>query len=951
MSNDIGYARPDLLNCLVWSNYQLLSRQTPKPAFRGASASYSNVQGSWPGVGNIDLEPLVNPYGYLRKGSICIGKGDPNSVVEMSGLTDVHGENRVHGSYIDIGADEFWDDDDDGLPDWWEKRYFGDPNDDAFDRDGLTNLEEYNYFSSDPVRKPLYVDKNASDVSADGSVQHPFSALQRAIDAAKNGDTIFIAPGTYKGAGNSHLDFHHKTLILRKKKQMEGNVLLDASEAGQAINFLSTVSSSVALDGFTIQNGVSDMGGALRLESGRFVLQDCILKNSTASRASILSCSLSHLCIGSVKIDRDDYDPDEPNPPNSGSFQFSNITIDGKLILGPGVYEIISTSFNGPGSIILKPKAYLKILDISGNQFSSIGTHIMGPGTIEIEAGQELVFDGETLINLRGENNEPNGVIKINGALVVGGNASVMNANIEVLLLRAGDRFSIINNDIRLNEASTGFGGEFFIRENATIQKNNIISEGDRYLDLDPNPATDQRPTVSENHIEVIINQGVQGKQGTLLELRAKDYDFDSIDTSGAHHIHDSRGFTKDPSENWVLDKLTLKAGSKLNLTNRQGFEYQDLNECYPETVYVKKLVLGPGSVLNTALQTLYYQDLILTDSNGLELALGRNPARENIPQINGAEITDIPLLGFSLVIIAMDDSTPSPHNEFDIRVRKRLKGDPNDPKEPAGRIERRTDIDPNQGHMEMSTSKESGIAAKGAFARAGDEDITIEFEYLFQAADSSTELVIYLSDHPEVGQRLRKVATIRPPAEGRPGAINSSSFGVFSGTFPKGDLNFTRGTYVELELRGKDASVWIDNWDPKINCIGVCQDYSGEGDTDVYDYILLLAESNLTEPSDSAFSKGCLDLFTDSIIGPEDALTWEARFETELMGGCPKATEDEIIKTNAITASHHVQGSIFPMQLSQDSCSAMLNSLLVLGKGGMSYGYITQDNYLCGIE
>ena len=44
----------------------------------------------------------------------------------------------------------------------------------------------------------------------------------------------------------------------------------------------------------------------------------------------------------------------------------------------------------------------------------------------------------------------------------------------------------------------------------------------------------------------------------------------------------------------------------------------------------------------------------------------------------NTSKILDEPLLGFSLGIIAFDDTTPSPANEFDIRVRKRLR-DPND--------------------------------------------------------------------------------------------------------------------------------------------------------------------------------------------------------------------------------------------------------------------------------
>jgi hypothetical protein len=56
---------------------------------------------------------------------------------------DIHGEPRERA---DLGADEFVDSDRDSLPDWWERRFFGDlskgPNGDE-DGDGLTNRYEF----------------------------------------------------------------------------------------------------------------------------------------------------------------------------------------------------------------------------------------------------------------------------------------------------------------------------------------------------------------------------------------------------------------------------------------------------------------------------------------------------------------------------------------------------------------------------------------------------------------------------------------------------------------------------------------------------------------------------------------------------------------------------------------------------------------------------------------
>jgi len=94
------------------------------------------------------------------------------------------------------------------------------------------------------------------------------------------------------------------------------------------------------------------------------------------------------------------------------------------------------------------------------------------------------------------------------------------------------------------------------------------------------------------------------------------------------------------------------------------------------------------------------------------------------------------------LAIITMDDPTASPNNEFDLRVDLRLtdnedavdSGTPL-PKGSILRLQHARAV--GDGVMEMQTKRPddisaSSVAAKGAFDRAGDEDITIEFEYLF---------------------------------------------------------------------------------------------------------------------------------------------------------------------------------------------------------------------------
>lgn len=644
----------------------------------------------------------------------------------------------------------------------------------------------------------------------------------------------------------------------------------------------------------------------------------------------------------------------------------SHIRLEGELGIVAGRLNIGSSRLDGTGKIHLGEQATLRIAGAPGSEPTIIQADIEGTGDIEIDAGQQLIVGGDSVVNLSGltdhiPNVDQGGRIIVKGALVVQDRATVENTHVSVKLFDVNTPNHIQHNDITLLEASTGFGGEFFVGGQAQIRYNNILSEGDRYLDLDPDARADERPVINNNHVTVIIKEGALGSQGTLLELRAKDYDTGTtanpLGGSGAYQVPaPSPGFTEDPSENWVLEKLILDPDSKVNLTNRQGFEFQDLGDCCPgswETVYVKELVMGPDSVLNTGLQTLYYQHL--TDPNGNELV--RDEVDPFAPLANGARFQDIPVLGFSLGIIAMDDPTPAPHNEFDIRVRRRLidpeDNQPNPSYPTRSGLITRTDAHPGipigcGGIMDMRTQapgrdSASSVAAKGAFARAGDEDITIEFEYLFmEDGEGQAELVVSVSDDPEVGRDLVPVARIRPPQFGRPGSIGARRFAIFSGTFPRGDLNFKRGTYVELELRGIGTRCWIDNWDPKVNCIGICGDYDNTdlmNVTNIYDYFVLLAEYGLDLSGAAGAGKRCLDLVRDGCVNADDMRVWNIN---EVLNRCPRETTltATASPTQAIRAAAHPPAA----SIRSTSTSA---PLVIAGKPGKGVGTYIPESML----
>jgi len=97
-------SKPTLKNCILWND-------GPSEVDGDAPVvAYSDIQGGWPGEGNIDTDPLfVDPANndfHLLGDSPCINAGDPDYAVEPD-ETDLDGRPRVIGSRIDMGAYEF----------------------------------------------------------------------------------------------------------------------------------------------------------------------------------------------------------------------------------------------------------------------------------------------------------------------------------------------------------------------------------------------------------------------------------------------------------------------------------------------------------------------------------------------------------------------------------------------------------------------------------------------------------------------------------------------------------------------------------------------------------------------------------------------------------------------------------------------------------------------------
>ncbi len=124
---------------------------------------------------------------------------------------------------------------------------------------------------------------------ADGATYHvkqdgtgDFTAIQEAIDAAEEGDTIIVHPGTFY----ENIHFNGKNITLRSIDPTDWDVVeataIDGTEKDSVVTFAGTEDKSCVLSGFTITGGSGYTGGGIR--GGDYLVPH--------TRATITKCSI-----------------------------------------------------------------------------------------------------------------------------------------------------------------------------------------------------------------------------------------------------------------------------------------------------------------------------------------------------------------------------------------------------------------------------------------------------------------------------------------------------------------------------------------------------------------------------------------------------------------------------------------------------------------------------------
>ncbi|RKU10429.1 hypothetical protein C6501_13830 [Candidatus Poribacteria bacterium] len=105
--------------------------------------------------------------------------------------------------------------------------------------------------------------------------------IQAGIDAAKDGDTVLVADGTYSGIGNVNIDFLGKQIIVKSENGPEATIV-DCQSIPNTRGFIfqNEETNDVVLEGFTITNGNHEGWGGIYCTNSAPTIKNCyILSN------------------------------------------------------------------------------------------------------------------------------------------------------------------------------------------------------------------------------------------------------------------------------------------------------------------------------------------------------------------------------------------------------------------------------------------------------------------------------------------------------------------------------------------------------------------------------------------------------------------------------------------------------------------------------------------------
>ena len=110
-----------------------------------------------------------------------------------------------------------------------------------------------------------------------------YPTIQDGVNAAVEGDTVLVAPGTYTGVGNRSVAFTGVNIVLMSDAGAAVTII-DCEGLDRGFSVFSGEDSTSVIRGFTVENGGGgSLGGGIYVTHSAAIVEDCIIRNCTAS--------------------------------------------------------------------------------------------------------------------------------------------------------------------------------------------------------------------------------------------------------------------------------------------------------------------------------------------------------------------------------------------------------------------------------------------------------------------------------------------------------------------------------------------------------------------------------------------------------------------------------------------------------------------------------------------
>ena len=246
-------------------------------------------------------------------------------------------------------------------------------------------------------------------------VPDDYPTIQAAIDAAFNGDTILVGPGTWVGTGNEVCNTLGKAIIIRSTNG-SGTTIINGQGQRRGITCTNGEALDTIIDGFTISNGLADVGGGVSCVYTSPTIINCVIQNNVATGKS-----LPWHGGGGVYL-------------NNSNAAISNCTIDantateadvsgGGVFCSGGVPEITNCTISnniadcGGGMTVLVGAPVISVCNFTENV--AVGTYFSDGGGLLNYKGSPVLTQCTMTLNLAQGQGWGGGMSSIGGNLIV----------------------------------------------------------------------------------------------------------------------------------------------------------------------------------------------------------------------------------------------------------------------------------------------------------------------------------------------------------------------------------------------------------------------------------------------------------------------------------------------------------------------------------------------------